>query len=78
METEADTETKTSADERRKAGAARLLAELGERGRLTAVQARDATGLPEAAAKTLIRDLVADARVRARGQGRARTYALPR
>ncbi len=63
--------------ERRAAGADRLLAELAKRGRLTAVEAHRATELPESAARTVIRELAASGKIRPRGQGRARSYALP-
>jgi Fic family protein len=70
-------ENDASPAKRRAAGAARLLAELAKRGRLTAVEAHLATKLPESAARTVIRELAASGKIRPRGQGRARSYALP-
>lgn len=72
-----ETDVQTTPAQRRSAAADRLLGELATRGRLTAAEAKAATGLPEAAARTVIRELSARGQVRARGQGRARTYALP-
>lgn len=73
METD---DTQTSPAERRTAAADRLLGKLAEHGRLSAADAKAATGLPEAAARTVIRELSERGQVRPRGQGRARTYAL--
>lgn len=72
-----ETDVQTTPAQRRSAAADRLLGELATRGRLTAAEAKAATGLPETAARTVIRELSASGQVRPRGQGRARTYALP-
>ena len=59
-------------------GAERLIEALTARGRLAAADAREATGLPTAKARVVIRELMTTAQIRARGQGRGRTYALAR